>query len=104
MAMVQCEVVSFRPAAMFGRELEGWRVYGDDGFHWRGKRGLTSNNTEPYLALGVRRTAGSRERRGRPELRGPLPRISVIGGRGEREGVESFRITSEFNRVWCSHT
>ena len=103
MTVVQCEVVSFQLTAMLGRELEDWWVYGDDGFHWRSKRGLTLNNISPYLALGVRRTAGSRERRGCPELRGPLPRIRVTGGRSEREGVESFRITSEFNHVWHSH-
>jgi len=54
-----------------------------------------------YLNLGVRKTAGSRERGGYPELGGPLPRIRVTRGQSEREGVEGFRITGVFNRVWC---
>lgn len=79
MTTMQCEVVSFRLAVMFGRELEDWRVYGDDGFHWRGKQGLASKDISPHLAVGVRRTAGNRERGGCPKLGGPLPRIRVTG-------------------------
>jgi hypothetical protein len=64
--------------------------------------GTQHETTRPfYLALGIRRTARSRERRRCPGIRDPLPRIRVAGGGSEREGVEGFWITGTFSQIWC---
>jgi len=64
--------------------------------------GTQSETTNPFhLALGIRRIAGGRERRRRPEIRGSLPRIRVTGVGSEGEGVESFWVTGVSSHFWC---